>query len=242
MSGAGQMPPAAALARALDVTVAAVALVALLPLIAVVAALIVLESGRPVLFRQTRIGRDGRHFEMLKFRKFGPDVGSDGSPLTLVDDARMTRVGRVLAATKLDELPQLLNVLRGEMSVVGPRPESLAFEDCFRGRAAQLLAFRPGIFGPTQVRFRHENRYYPTDTDPARFYKRALFPAKAALDLDYYPRRTLVSDVAWIVRGVLAVLGVGGRPVADDAINWRAAADAFGPAPLLQATQDGGGA
>ena len=241
MKPASGIPRAARLARVLDVVFAVVSLIALWPVITLISVAIVLESGPPVFYRQIRIGRGGRHFAMLKFRKFGPRVGDDGSPLTLENDPRMTRVGRFLAATKLDELPQLFNILRGDMSVVGPRPESLAFEDCFEGRAVQLLAFRPGIFGPTQVRFRHESRYYPSDGDPIRFYRQTLFPAKAALDLGYYPRRTIGSDVAWIFRGILAVVDLGsGAGGHGDPDARGTGSGAFGAPALLPVSQDKG--
>ncbi len=168
---------------------------------------------------QTRIGRGGRTFRMYKFRKFDARR-DDGCPLTLKDDVRMTRVGRFLARTKLDEMPQLLNILRGDMSVVGPRPESLAFVDCFDERARLLLRERPGIFGPSQVMFRNECAYYPADRDPVGFYRETLFPAKATMDLAYYPNRTAWRDLGWIWRGVLAVIGVG------------AGRDGFNPAPV----------
>jgi lipopolysaccharide/colanic/teichoic acid biosynthesis glycosyltransferase len=137
---------------------------------------------------------------MYKFRKFGPRCGCDGSPLTLQEDDRLTAVGRVLAATKLDELPQLWNVFRGDMSLVGPRPESLSFSDCFRDGFERVLDHKPGVFGPCQVLFRHESKLYPADALAADYYREVLFPAKARIDLAYFPRRTLVSDFGWIAR------------------------------------------
>ncbi len=106
-----------------------------------------------------------------------------------------------------------MNIVRGDMAIVGPRPESLAFADCFDEDVRPLLDERPGIFGPSQVAFRNECAFYPADADPVQFYRDTLFPAKAALDLSYYPGRTLWSDVVWITRGALAVVGVA--PVRD---------------------------
>lgn len=193
--------------RVIDVLCAGTAMVLLSPVFIVVASVIWLESGRPLLFSQLRLGQGGEPFRMYKFRKFGPNCGSDGSPLTLQQDERLTAVGRVLAATKLDELPQLWNVLRGDMSLVGPRPESLSFSDCFRDGFEKLLDYKPGVFGPCQVLFRHENRMYPVDAPAAEYYRKVLFPAKAKIDLAYFPHRTLVSDFGWIVRAghVIAV-------------------------------------
>jgi lipopolysaccharide/colanic/teichoic acid biosynthesis glycosyltransferase len=193
--------------RALDIFVAGVAMVFLAPLMVLVAAALLLEGGRPILFAQVRVGAGGRPFRMYKFRKFRPDCGSEGCPLTLNGDSRLTRVGRFLVATKIDELPQLWNVLRGEMSIVGPRPESLDFASCFCGGFEEILRYRPGLIGPSQVAFRNERQFYPQDQDPTQFYRDILFPAKARLDLAYFSRRTFASDIAWMTRGALAVLG-----------------------------------
>ena len=149
----------------------------------------------------------------MKFRKFRVKCGSHGLPLTLDNDPRMTVVGRILARTKLDELPQLINVLRGEMAIVGPRPESLDFVDCFTPANRNVLEFRPGIFGPSQSAFRNECAFYPADSDPTSFYRRVLFPIKMSVDLAYYPNRSLLSDFKWIFAGVLSVIGVQGTSV-----------------------------
>jgi len=130
-----------------------------------------------------------------------------GLPLTVADDHRMTTIGRILAVTKFDELPQLWNVVKGEMAIVGPRPESLAFADCFDGGLEAVLQWKPGLLGPSQVLFRHEAHFYPQSLDPVLFYREVLFPAKAMIDLSYYPQRTIGSDLIWMVRGLQAVLG-----------------------------------
>jgi lipopolysaccharide/colanic/teichoic acid biosynthesis glycosyltransferase len=186
--------------RVIDVLCAGAAIVLLSPVFVIVAFVILIESGRPILFSQLRLGQNGEPFRIYKFRKFRPSCDANGSPLTLQQDDRMTTVGDILAATKLDELPQLWNVLRGDMSLVGPRPESFTFADCFRDGFEKLLEHKPGLFGPCQVMFRHESRLYPTDAPTADFYREVLFPAKAKIDLAYFPRRTLVSDFGWIVR------------------------------------------
>ncbi|WP_258052336.1 sugar transferase [Mesorhizobium sp. INR15] len=173
----------------------------------VIALALLLESGWPVLFTQTRMGAGARPFRMYKFRKFGVRCSPHGLALTVAGDSRMTRIGRILAATKLDELPQIWNVFRGEMAIVGPRPESLAFADCFHGGFEAVLRYKPGLLGPAQVLFRHEAHFYPQSTDPLLFYREILFPAKARLDLSYYPQRTIASDIVWMAWGLLAVLG-----------------------------------
>lgn len=192
--------------RVIDVILASVGLVVLSPLLLLIMISIVIETGFPIFFAQTRIAQGGRTFKMYKFRKFHP-TSADGCPLTMKHDSRMTRIGAFLAHTKLDELPQLFNIIRGDMAIVGPRPESMAFAEVFTARELPLLKYRPGIFGPSQVAFRNECCLYPADKDPVEFYRETLFPAKAALDLAYYSRRTVWTDLLWIGRGVLAVLG-----------------------------------
>jgi lipopolysaccharide/colanic/teichoic acid biosynthesis glycosyltransferase len=199
--------------RAQDIVVAGIGLLLVSPLILLVVLAILVESGRPVFFAQTRLGQHGRHFRLFKFRKFRNGAGEAGRPLTVRGDDRMSRVGRFLEATKLDELPQLWNVLKGDMALVGPRPESLAFADCFQGEALAVLAWRPGIFGPSQVAFRDEKDFYPPGSEPTCIYRQVLFPTKARLDLSYYPQRTLFSDCGWMLRGVLAVAGVRKGPM-----------------------------
>ena len=196
----------ATLRRLLDLSCAVIAAILLAPVASIVALAIWIEGGRPILFSQLRLGQHGRPFRMYKFRKFRPDCDCGGSPVTVEDDDRLTRLGRFLAVSKLDELPQLWNLACGDMSLVGPRPESLAFRDCFCGGFEKILAHKPGLFGPCQALFRHESRHYPAELDPAEFYRRVLFPAKAAIDLAYFSRRTVVSDFGWVVRTVWAVV------------------------------------
>ena len=201
--------------RSIDLAVAGAATVILAPLMLLIAVALLLEGGRTILFVQTRMGAGGQPFRMYKFRKFGVDCSPNGFALTMVGDSRMTTVGRFLAVTKLDELPQLWNVLKGEMAIVGPRPESLAFADCFRGGFETVLQYKPGLLGPSQVLFRHEAHFFPRSVDPILFYREVIFPAKARLDLSYYPRRTIVSDIVWMARGFLAVVGWVPSPPVD---------------------------
>jgi len=179
----------------------------LLPVFLIVALAIWIEGGRPILYSQLRLGQNGLPFRIYKFRKFRPDCDDRGSPLTMEGDGRMTSVGRILAATKLDELPQLWNVLRGDMSIVGPRPETLAFADSFRNGFEKILEHKPGLFGPCQVVFRHEARLYPAGASVTDFYRDVLFPAKAEIDLAYYSRRTAVSDLGWVLRAGWVIVG-----------------------------------
>lgn len=192
--------------RVFDIAVATVALTLLAPLMLLIMIAIIIESGRPVFFAHRRVGQRGQPFLVYKFRKFGRDCSPDGLQLTLDEDPRFTRVGRFLAKTKLDELPQFFNVLKGDMSIVGPRPESLHYADCFSGEFERVLTYKPGLVGPSQVKFRHESAEYPAGGDLDAFYRAELFPSKARIDLDYYPKRTLEQDVQWLFRAVVASL------------------------------------
>jgi lipopolysaccharide/colanic/teichoic acid biosynthesis glycosyltransferase len=201
------------------VVVAAAGVVVLAPLLLVTAIAIRLDSPGPVLFRQLRLGRGGRPFYLYKFRKF-EDCADSGRPVTLKNDPRMTRIGRLLERTKFDELPQLWNILIGDMSLVGPRPETLNFADCFQGGYRRVLDYTPGLFGPSQTIFRNESWLYPADRDPEEFYRAVLFPAKVRIDLSYFSRRSILSDIGWVIRGVGAVVHREGLESVEDAENW----------------------
>lgn len=180
--------------RGIDICIAAIAAAVALPLWVVIAALVRLTSPGPILYAARRVGKDGVPFRMYKFRtmRVGSDRGNPG--VTATDDPRITRVGRVLRATKLDEIPQLLNVLQGEMSLVGPRPEAPEYVSEYDVRQRHILSVRPGITGPTQLVFRDEERLLRYE-DADRVYRSALLPKKLEMDLRYLENRTLVSDL-----------------------------------------------
>jgi lipopolysaccharide/colanic/teichoic acid biosynthesis glycosyltransferase len=204
--------------RVLDVAVALAGLIFLAPLVAVIAVAICVESRGPIFFSQVRLGQRGRHFWLHKFRKFHERGEPNERAVTLANDARLTRVGKLLMQTKLDELPQLWNVLKGDMSLVGPRPETLDFAECFHDVYRQVLDFKPGLFGPNQVFFRNEGALYPADCDAERFYRDVLFPLKARVDLAYFPYRNVYLDSAWIARGTIAIFGWSSFPAKG--LNW----------------------
>jgi len=204
--------------RMLDVGVALAGLICLAPLAALIALAIRVESRGPIFFMQVRLGQRGQHFRLYKFRKFHERRASRERAVTLANDARLTRVGKLLMQTKLDELPQLWNVLKGDMSLVGPRPETLDFAECFNDVYRQVLDFKPGLFGPNQVFFRNEGALYPADGDAERFYRDVLFPLKARVDLAYFPYRNMYLDSAWIARGTIAVFGW--PPFPAKGLNW----------------------
>lgn len=199
--------------RFLDVAGTALGLVLVSPLLILIGLAIRLDSPGPVIFSQKRLGLNGTIFQIHKFRKYPP--GYTGTGLA-VQDTGMTPVGAFLEKTKLDELPQLWNVLVGEMALVGPRPEILRFESLFQGPYRKLFDYRPGIFGPSQVAYRNEAEMFPEGVEPERYYREVLFPAKAEIDLAYYRQATPWSDLAWIVRSIAAVLFGGTRKRVSD--------------------------
>jgi lipopolysaccharide/colanic/teichoic acid biosynthesis glycosyltransferase len=174
--------------RLLDIFLAAAALLLLLPLFALAALAIKLESRGPVFFKCRRVGLGGRGFAMLKFRKMR--TGAAGAPLTAVNDERFTRMGRLLAKTKLDELPQLWNVLTGSMSVVGPRPEDPVFVALRPAEYEPILRVKPGITGLSQLAFAREMEILDAE-DRVGDYLRRLMPQKMALDAMYAEQRSL---------------------------------------------------
>ena len=181
---------------------AAAGLAALSPLLMLLAAAVWIDSGRPVLFRHRRVGQQGRPFELLKFRSMVVNHG--GPEITRSGEARITRVGRFLRRWKLDELPQLVNVLRGEMSLVGPRPEVPGYVDPDDPLWRRVLRARPGITDPASVEFRNEEELLAGVEDLDGYYRKVLLPRKLELSAAYLERRSFGSDVAVLFSTVAA--------------------------------------
>jgi NDP-mannose synthase len=190
--------------RVLDVLVSAVLLLVLAPILVLVAALIRLDSPGPAFYRCRRVGSHGRGFDMLKFRKMVD--GATGSPLRASEDERYTRLGRFLAATRLDEIPQFVNVLRGEMSLVGPRPEDPAFVAADPAAFAELLRVRPGITGLSQLAFAKESEILAVE-DREDDYLTRILPNKLVIDRLYADRRTFWMDFK-VLLWTLAAVGL----------------------------------
>jgi lipopolysaccharide/colanic/teichoic acid biosynthesis glycosyltransferase len=191
--GGGAERLRATIKRGIDVSTAFCALVVLSPAFLVIAVLIKLDSRGPVFYRAQRVGFGGRPLAMLKFRKMHETAG--GAALTMADDDRFTRVGRWLMHTKLDELPQLWHVLRGDMSLVGPRPESPAFVERHRDDYEVILTTRPGLTGYSQLAFAREGAILDPE-DPQGHYVDRLLPQKVGLDRMYASRLSTRRDLA----------------------------------------------
>ena len=192
--------------RVLDFTVAALGLLLLAPLFVLIALAIKLDSPGSVFFAHARVGRYGRPFKVLKFRTMVQDAPKRGGAITAENDPRVTRVGKILRKTKLDELPQLWNVLKGEMSLVGPRPQVEQYVALWEPTLREkVLSVRPGITGLTQIRYRHEETLLAQQPDPETYYREVLLPLKLQSDAEYVDRRTLLYDLSLILRTLLAL-------------------------------------
>ncbi|WP_422012249.1 sugar transferase [Roseateles sp.] len=183
--------------RLFDVICSVLGLLLLSPLLLLAAAWIKLDSPGPALFRQTRVGRFGVPFTIHKFRTMRVEAGA---ALTVGADPRITRAGHLLRQTKLDELPQLWDVLRGAMSLVGPRPELPRYVACYPAELRdRVLAVRPGITDPASLAFSHEAELLAAAADPEREYREVVLPAKLRLSADYAEHASLASDLRLIL-------------------------------------------
>ncbi len=198
--------PRRAAKRAFDFAAASLGLaVAGVPLLAL-AGLVRATSRGPALFRQERIGRGGRPFRIYKLRTMVDGAAARGPQVTSAGDPRVTRLGRILRATKLDELPQLINVWLGDMSLVGPRPEVPRYVAQYRPEEREVLAVRPGITDPASIAFRDEEAVLARFPDRERAYVEVLMPQKLALNRAYIATQSLGGDLALIAKTLAAVV------------------------------------
>jgi lipopolysaccharide/colanic/teichoic acid biosynthesis glycosyltransferase len=194
--------------RVFDLVVASVAVMVMSPLFVVIAVAVRFDSRGPALFRQVRVGLHGRPFSLLKFRTMTimNMEAVHRSLVTADDDPRITRVGRILRRAKLDELPQLINVIMGEMSLVGPRPEVPQYVALWaQVQRATILSVRPGLTDPMSIKFRHESALLALQEAPDQFYEHSILPAKAAGYVDYVSTRTFRGDLRILLQTVKAV-------------------------------------
>ncbi|HID48791.1 MAG TPA: sugar transferase [Chromatiales bacterium] len=191
------------LKRAFDLFVTIPGLILLAPFMLGIAIAIKLIDTGPVLFRQTRIGRSGKPFTIYKYRTMVPDAERMGDRITIGQDSRITRVGKFLRRYKLDELPQLFNVLKGDMSLVGPRPEVPEYIEYYPEADKNLvLSVRPGITDLASIEFRNENLLLMTADDPVREYTQNILPRKIELYKRYIQERSLWFDILIIMKTV----------------------------------------
>jgi lipopolysaccharide/colanic/teichoic acid biosynthesis glycosyltransferase len=195
----------AALKRLFDVCAAVFGLLLVAPLLGAAAALIKLESKGPVLFCQERIGRNFRPFRIYKFRTMVPEAPLIGRALTAGEDPRITAVGRILRKTKIDELPQLVNVLRGDMSIVGPRPEVARYVALFRSDYEEIVTIRPGITDPASLKYSDEQAVLGEAADPEREYIERILPDKIALAKSYVRQSSFLFDLSLLLKTIIKV-------------------------------------
>lgn len=192
--------------RLFDIVASFIGLMVLLPVFIIMAVLIILDSGFPVFYRQCRVGRNNIDFRLWKFRSMHTDADKRGL-LTVGDrDPRITRMGFFLRKTKLDELPQLINVLVGDMSLVGPRPEVRKYVDHYSEEQLRVLSIRPGITDNASIKFRNETEILAEQDNPEQYYIDHILPEKTALYLKYVDSRTFIGDLKMIFNTFVAII------------------------------------
>ena len=199
-----------AIQRAFDLIFASMLLMISLPILVMVALLVKLSSPGSVFFRQARLGRGGKPFRIFKFRSM--IAAQNGGPsVTVAGDRRITPIGKILRRTKLDELPQLLNVILGEMSLVGPRPEVPNYMHVYQNGFEKVLSARPGITDPVSLQLADEESFLKQFPDPLQAYEQIVLPRKLTLSLQYLQHRSIVNDVQIIFLTVMAAIGLRRR-------------------------------
>ena len=194
--------------RVLDLLITGTAFVLLLPLLVLLALLVMMTSPGPVIFRQERIGQGGSPFTLLKFRTMR--AGTSGPKVTTSDDGRLTPIGKLLRLAGLEELPQLINVLRGEMTLVGPRPETPDLAMRYPSGCGAVFEHRPGLTGPAAVRLRDRDQLRSSGEDLEDYYLQVVVPAKVAVDLEFLAAPTLLRTLGVIAETFLYIV-TGGR-------------------------------
>jgi len=193
--------------RVFDILFSIFILLLTFPLAIVIAIIVKLSSRGPVFYVQERIGRGEKPFHLYKFRSMRSGYGGEGTLLTVKDDSRITGVGHFLRRFKLDELPQFLNVLFGDMSVVGPRPEVPKYVKSYTPEMRRVFDYRPGITDPASIQFRDEPALLAASKEPEATYLEEILPQKVNMSLRYLARRTLLSDIGVILRTISIMLG-----------------------------------
>ena len=199
-------PKRAWVKRTFDLGFAMIALLLLAPLFFLGSLLAKLQSKGPVFYKAKRVGKDETLFEMYKFRTMVVNADTLGGSLTIYRDARITPIGRFLRWTKLDELPNLINVIKGEMSLIGPRPEAPNYVKYYTEIQKQVLQVKPGMTGPSQLANRDEEEKLKGQQDAEHYYITELMPKKLALDLHYVATQSIASDIGWLLKTFWVVI------------------------------------
>ena len=192
--------------RAMDIVLSACALAILWPLLLLIALAIWIDDPGPVFYRQVRVGRNGKTFRIFKFRSMVMDADKKGLAITVGRDSRITRVGAFLRKTKLDELAQLLNVLFGQMSFVGPRPEVPKYVELYTPYQRQVLLVRPGITDYASIAYRNENDLLAGAPNPETMYIEQIMPDKIELNMKYLREISPLADIRLILKTIVAVI------------------------------------
>ncbi len=198
--------------RVIDILVSLLGLLGLIIMMPFVALLIKMDSRGPVFYLCDRVGLNGKIFKMYKFRTMYETTGSLGASVSPEGDPRVTTIGRVLRRSKLNEFPQFINVLKGEMTLVGPRPETPDLAASYPPEARKIFSVKPGLIGPNQILGRNEEELYPPEVDPHKFYIEQILPQKLSLDLQFIDDQSLVKNIKYLLHGVLVTItGAIGR-------------------------------
>jgi len=191
------------LKRTFDIILSIFAIFLLFPSFLVVSFLIVIDSGFPIFFLQKRIGRDAKEFNIIKFRTMKKN--NENITITVSDDSRITRIGKYLRKTKIDELPEILNVLFGQMSFVGPRPDVKGYADKLKGANRKILALRPGITGPASLKYYNEEYILSQKSNPKKYNDEVIFPDKVKINMDYFHNRSFFLDLKIIFATIFRI-------------------------------------
>ncbi|CEN79989.1 sugar transferase [Paraclostridium sordellii] len=195
-----------AIKRIFDIVASLIGLILLSPILIIIAVFIKLDSKGPVFFKQKRVGKNKQIFEIYKFRTMVIDAEKLGKQITVGNDNRITKIGKFIRKCKLDELPQLINVLKGEMSLVGPRPEVPKYVELYDVYQEQVLLVQPGITDYASIEFRNENELLGKSKNPEATYIDEIMPTKIELNLLYIKNISLLEDFKLIFNTILAIL------------------------------------
>ena len=191
------------LKRTFDILLSIFAIFLLFPFFLLVSFIIVIDSGFPIFFLQKRIGRGAKEFNIIKFRTM--KTNNENITITVSDDSRITRIGKYLRKTKIDELPEILNVLFGQMSFVGPRPDVKGYADKLKGANRKILALRPGITGPASLKYYNEEYILSQKSNPKKYNDEVIFPDKVKINMHYFHNRSFFLDLKIIFATIFRI-------------------------------------